>query len=78
MMQTLLIFFCFFSCATLLYLLLPFTSHFYFIESAAETERNSNQSKISYQSDTDSLLNILQLIRQSKLSYQLKLTTKML
>jgi hypothetical protein len=59
-MQALLIFY-FFSCVALLYLHLPFTS-FCFVDSAAKTEHNSNQSKIPYQPDTDSIINILQLI----------------
>jgi formate hydrogenlyase subunit 3/multisubunit Na+/H+ antiporter MnhD subunit len=59
-MQALLIFF-FFSCAALFYLHLPFTSLFLSKVLQNQTTIQSNQ-QISYQPDTDSLLNILQLI----------------
>jgi hypothetical protein len=58
MMQALLIFFCFFSCAALLYLHLPFTSLFLLKVLQNQNAIQSNQ-QISYQPDTDSLLNIL-------------------
>jgi len=63
-MQALLIFFCylFFSCAALLFLHLPFSSLFYFVESAAKQNTIQPNQKFPYQPDTDSLLNIIQLI----------------
>jgi hypothetical protein len=57
MMQALLIF-CFFSCAALLYLHLPFTSLFLLKVLQNQNAIQSNQ-QISYHPNTDSLLNIL-------------------
>jgi hypothetical protein len=65
-MKALLIFFAlFFPCAALLYLHLPFTSPFLSKVLQNKNAIQSNQ-QISYQPNTDSLLNILQLIWQCK------------
>jgi hypothetical protein len=66
-MQALLIFFfSFFSCAALLYLHLPFTSLFSWLKVLQNQNTIQMNQQISYQSDTDSMLNIVQLIWQSK------------
>jgi hypothetical protein len=66
--EALLIFFAFFfSSAALLYLHFPFTFFSYFVKSGAKSEYNSSQSTNTLSaSDTDSLLNIVHLILQSK------------
>jgi hypothetical protein len=61
-MQALLTFFLsFFSCVALLYLYLPFTSLF-LSKVLQNLDTIQTNQQISYQHDTDSLLNILQLI----------------
>jgi hypothetical protein len=66
-MQALLIFFfLFFSCMTLLYLHLSFTSLFFYRKCRRNQNSIQTNQQTPYQPDTDSLLNTVELIWQSK------------
>jgi hypothetical protein len=76
-MQALLFFYFLFCCTALLYLHLLFSSLFLSKVPQNHNTIQTNQ-QISYQPNIDSLLNIVQLIWQSKHLEKLKCTTAML